>query len=663
MATAPDGGKVLKLSVDAQKYVINFYSAIIAKHNANNSDLNNKMDAIDTAYARYVAGERELSSDGVDRVRNTGCDIFARDNIIPPIVVSQVDSYVAYLADVFLSGSPIFPVVSSPSKRQFADQLETLLDDHSLLGGYPRQLLMFLRDAVKYNYAAIEIEWDEIDQFSAIADFTNQINGTRVNRDTKYFNRIRRLDPRNVIRDSDISPGDVSEHGDYAGYLEVLSRTKLKKFLNKLSLQNKAYNIDKAFMSGASASTASNFRDAPQISNYVNSNHLGTHGVDWEKYFDPLGTSKVSTNTGTSYLKATIYARILPSEFGITAPQKNTPQIWKFIVINDTVLVSAERIISAYDYLPILFGQPLEDGLGYQTQSVAEGEIVFQDAAATLFGIRFAAARRSVSDRALYLADMIDPAAVNSKAAAPKIPVNISALSSKGIRDAYFPIPFDMRGTETTIQDAATIVGFSKDLHGLNNPQQGQFQKGNKSVTEFNTTMAGSENRLRLPAMTLEHQVFSPLKSMLALNIFQFGENSILISQKTGEEVNININELRKQVLSFKLADGFTPKSKLASTEMLTQGLQIISQIPQLQQAYGASLPALFAHIMSLGGVKGLEEYSPDFQQQVQPPQGLQDNTLQQPPTPQAIQQPNIQQQALQQVQQPATALPTLPPP
>src|SRR5690606_28151463 len=99
------------------------------------------------------------------------------------------------------------------------------------------------------------------------------------------------------------------------------------------------------------------------------------------------------------YEKVTLYARIMPADFRIVSPEARTPQIWKLVIINDTVLVEAKRIISAYDHLPILFGQPAEDGLGLQTKSSAEGTIPIQEGATTLFNIRFAAARRSVSDR------------------------------------------------------------------------------------------------------------------------------------------------------------------------------------------------------------------------------------------------------------------------
>lgn len=614
--------KAIRLSLLAQKNIVDFIQGVMTVHNSSIVELSNKMDAIDQAYARYIETGR-LGDGGVDQTAaNTACDVFATDdNVIPPIVVSQVDSYVAYLADVFLSGTPMFPVVSSPAKKVYADQLETLLDDHALLGGYPRQLLMFLRDGVKYNYCAIECPWESIDQFSVLGDYLAE-NNKRIDRSARSFTKIKRLNPRNVIRDHTVLPGDIAEHGDFAGYVEVLSKMKMKRMLNKLSKEGKVYNADVAMASSPGVVAASsNYRQDPQISDYI-SGVGSSSSTNWDSWFSgaPAKGGRPQVPYGAQYEVVKLYVRIMPSDMGISAPQPNTPQIWKFTVVNSTVLISAERIISAYDYLPILFGQPLEDGLGYQTQSVAEGEIGFQDAAATLFNIRFAAARRAVSDRALYVADMINPKHVNSKSAAPKIPVNISALSNKSLADAYHQIPFDMRGTESTIQDAAVIVGFSKELHGLNGPKQGQFQKGNKSVSEWNDTMAGSDNRLRLPALTLEHQVFAPLKSIMVLNIFLYGDNAVLVSQKTGETLEIDIEVLRKQALSFRMADGYTPKSKLASTEMLAQGMQMIGTSQVLQQAYGASLPSMFAHLMSLGGVKGLDEYSPKQPQQAAPP-------------------------------------------
>lgn len=617
-------GKTLKLTVEAQRNVVQWAQNILT---ANKKEVGfyGKMDKIDIAYARYKDKNTDTGSNGKDDRGNVGCgNLFDDDDIVPPIVVSQVDSYVAYLADVFLSGTPMFPVVSNPSNRMYAEQLETLMDDHALLGGYARQFLLFLRDAIKYNYAAIETDWDAISQFSVAGDFETG-TGKKVNRVKKYFTTVRRLNPRNVLRDMSVDPGDIAEKGDYAGYVELLTKMKMKRLLNKLTDEGLVYNADKAILAmntGTTANTA-NYTPNPTISDYV-TNTLGQgNNMNWEMWFNPTGSTARTSSYGSNYELITLYGRILPSDFGITAPQRNIPQIWKFRIVNSNVLISAQRIISAYDYLPILFGQPLEDGMGYQTHSVAESSIAFQEGASTLYNIRFAAARRAVSDRALYVSEMISPADVNSRGPAPKIPVRLSVLSNKTLDSAYKSIPFESRGLETVMQDAQTIVNFGKELSGLNNPRQGQFQKGNKSVMEWTDTMAGSDNRLRLPALLLEHQVFAPFKSIATLNIFQYGENAVLISQKTGEEVKIDIEVLRKQVLAFRVADGYNPKSKLASTDAITGILQLISTSPILQQSYGASLPAMVAHLAQLQGIRGLEEYDPAYKANLQQPAGL----------------------------------------
>jgi len=619
--------QTLRLSKDSQAAIISYVAGVLTAHRAS-AEMHAKMEAIDIAYARYI-------ETGSEDEGQTQCNVFGMDNIIAPIVVSQVDSMVAYLSEIFLSGYPLFPVVSTPKKRKWAEQLETLIDDHAILGGYARQLLMFLRDGVKYNVCAIEADWQPINQFSTISDFQAH-DGRSLNRDAKYLTMLNRIDMYNAVWDKTVNPGDVSRHGDYAGYIEVLSRTKLKRLLNTYAISQEAYNATEALKSTegrmAAGAATLNYHVHPTVSEYI-SPRRPEDQVDWDRYI--LGKDRRAGLMGVdNYEKFTLYARIIPSDFKIIGPQPNTPQIWKFVVINGNVVIHAKRIISAYDNLPILLGQPIEDGLGYQTQSIAESEIGIQKAATTLFNIRFAAARRAVSDRALYDATMINPSDINAPVPAAKIPVRVNALENKTLSSAYEQIPFDLRGTETTIQDAAVLVDFSKQLSGLNNPQQGQFQKGNKSVVEYTDVMGASDSRLRMPALTLEHQVFVPLKEIIKLNIFQYGSKTVVVSQKTGETIEVDLDVLRKEVLSFRVADGYTPKSKLASSDMIIQGLNVIMNSPQLQQAYGSSLPSMFAHMMQLGGVRGLEEYAPENQEQagaVAPPPGLPAQTLQPP--------------------------------
>ena len=436
----PNGPSVPK--EEAQKSIL-AYSQQVLTENKKFSDYISKMEAIDVAYARYIANKDPdtgvVSGQGIDAA-TTPVGAVNLPSTTPPVVVSQVDSMVGYLAEVFLSGYPIFPVVSSPDNKEFAEQLETLLDDHSILGGYARQLLMFLRDGVKYNLSAVEADWSSISQYSLLDDFLSSAK-PKISKDIKKFTKLKRLDPYNLVWDHNVPPGDVSLEGDYAGYVSIMSRTKIKRFLNRLSAEGKAFNVREA-LSSVEGSTEGlpNYRIHPTISDYITA-RKPTDGMNWTMYI--TGSDKESKNQmAGNYEVFTLYARIMPSDFKLFGTEAKTPQIWKFVIINNAVIVQAERIISAYDYLPILFGQPLEDGLGYQTQSIAEANIPFQTAAATLFNIRFNAARRAVSDRALYDSDLISSSDINAPVPAAKIPVKSNSLDqSKKIADAYHQIP------------------------------------------------------------------------------------------------------------------------------------------------------------------------------------------------------------------------------
>lgn len=630
MAKTKEGAIVPK--AEAQKAILQFAQSILIEHKKFSSYLD-KMEAIDVAYARYKANidtaTGVVSEQGIDAA-TTPVGVIGMASTTPPVVVSQVDSMVAYLSEVFLSGVPIFPVVSSPATKKYAEQLETLIDDHATIGGYARQILLFLRDGVKYNFSAIEVDWTSIPQYTML-DETLAPGKNSVKKDNKNFNKLERWDPYNTVWDYNVAPGDVATEGDYAGNIKMMSRTKLKRFLQRLADDKEAFNVREAAKTPnpfTEASALGNYRTHPQVSNYINA-RAPRSSLNWYTWFtgqkDPA-----QTVIDDNFEVFTFYARIIPKELGLDSPAPRTVQIWKFIVVNGSVLVQAKRVMTAYDALPVLFGQPLEDGLGYQTQSIAEGNIPFQQSAETLFNISFNAARRAVSDRALYNKDLIRESDINAPVAAAKIPVKSNSLEGFRLSDAYHQIPFDARGTEGALDSGMRIVQFGKELTGLNGPMQGQFQKGNKSVQEWQDTMGGADARLRLPALILEYQVFQPMKNIIKFNIFQFGDDVELVSQKTGDKLKIDMAELRRQVLSFRIADGYTPKSKLASTDSILTLMQTVGQSQILQQSYGDKLPGMFSHLAQLLGVRGLEEYTPQAQPQQQ-------QTQQTQPVPQAV--------------------------
>jgi len=618
-----------RLTAEAQLSLVKYCTVILNLHQKQQS-LRDKMEFIDIAYARYKASQTD-NNDGVDEspAGQVDCGINL-DEITVPIVVSQVDSYVSYLNDIYLSGYPIFPVISTPNTILEGEQLQAIIDDHATRGRYQRQLALSFKDAVKYNFSAIEVDWCALDLYNFTSNYLEPTNN-KVEQTQYYINKLKSLDSYNTIMDGRVNPVDMPYCGEFAGYIEIMSRVELKRKLAYYESSGNGYHTSQAMTSqlasvnSPAAEVLGYYTEKPQISKLINTRALKNgQMLDWMAYLTEekrrSGIDRMQRMSDI-YEHVNFYASIIPEEHKIfTVPKKGTPQIWKLCFVNHEKLVYAKRIFTIYDMLPIFFSQPLEDGFSYQTMTTAENAIPFQDANSKLFSIRLNAARRAVVDRAIYDSTALNPNDVNSPYPAAKIPFKANALlGGKKIEDIYKSVPFDSKGTETVVQDMRMMSDMADDLNGVNKPQRGQFQKGNKSRKEWDDTMAGSYGRMRNCALMLEYQQILPIKEQIKLNIYQYGVSGNYQNMSTGEVYEIDAKKLetmRKIVNNFKLADGLLPADKIASTEILTGGIQLLSSSQVLQQTMGQMLPKMFLYLLSVGGVRGLEQFMPQVQAQ-----------------------------------------------
>ena len=319
----------------------------------------------------------------------------------------------------------------------------------------------------------------------------------------------------------------------------------------------------------------------------------------------------VGRSTSNTYLVTKMYLRILPSDFLMSdVPNKNTVQTWVCYMVNNEHIISMEPYYGPYGRFGVGSIYPLEDGLEEQTQSYGEMAAPLQDAVTKLFNIRFQQAHRALQDRAVYNPALIRAADVNSPFMGSKIPVIADALTEFDLSRAYYPIPFNSQGTETVLQDAMIITDWQKELSGQNNATRGQMTKGNRTLGEFSSIMGSAENRLRLPALVIETRMMAKIKEVLKLNILMFGQDTEVVSPRTGIPLQVSIENLQKVNLQFQLADGYTPKSKMANTDFLMALMNMISQSQVMQQAVGMQLPAMLAHLAQLGGVNGFDIYA-----------------------------------------------------
>lgn len=568
-----------------------------------------KIRVIDRAYACYVGTSDQSKADekAAQIIDDSGV------HFTTPVVVSQVDSIVAFLSELYLSGYPIFPIVTPPEDAQFGEQLEAIVDDHSIRGRWPRQLNMTFRDGAKYNLCGVELEWAPIGTLNVSKNNASVGSPPQPTLDVEQINRLRNMDMYNLFWDQLVDIPDVTEFGDYVGYNDLWTRGRIKQYISNLTKAGETtMNVRQALESAQGANNdevpRQHYWERPLISNFniLEDINMNTNWMAWALAQD--STDKDRIDYANKYLFTKTYARIVPSDHGLDVPEPNVPQIWKFVAINNSHIVHMKKVISAFDMFPILLGQYTEDGFRQQTKSVAEQQLAIQDATSELVNIRLNSARRSISDRAIYNPALIDPQDVNSRTPAPKIPVKQN-LKGVDLNNAYRSIEFNDSGTARAFDDIFPMLQLSEFMGGLNSARQGGFRSGNRTLGEFNEIMTNSDMRSRMIALSMEYQIFTPLKQQIKGNILlNMGSSSKdLISNRNDRQIAINVEEIRSKLMEFKVADGYLPTSLLANTEVVQAAFNLLMQAPQLQAEY--QLGPLFSHMMSLAGMRGLSKF------------------------------------------------------
>ena len=594
----------LKLGKKAQEGIVQY---LRTARQAQNTIYNMRehFRIIDLAYQR----EQDLTEEQWRaKLANKYGDATKYQNITVPMVMPQVESAVTYQASVFLTGTPLFGVVAPPDQMESATQMETVIDDQAIRGGWVNEFMLVFRDAFKYNFYAMEVDWVQSTTPSLETDIKFSTKEGRPQQIIWEGNRVKRLDPYNTIYDIRVPPHKLHEDGEYAGYTEIMSRIQLKSFM--ASLPGKIIdNVVEAFESGLgttvlSANSYSAPYYIPTVNPDINVNRNTAYGAgefNWLAWAGITGADQSGIQYKNAYQVTTLYARILPVDFGLRVPSSSTPQIWKFIYVNDSVLILAERQTNAHNYLPILCGQGTMDGLSYQTKSLASNVIPLQQLGSAFWNSAIATSRRAIMDRVLYDPSRVSEKHINSANPAAKIPVRPAAYG-KPISEAVHAFPFRADNLGDLASLAGQIQVMADKLDRQNPAKRGEFVKGNKLKAEVDQVMANASGGDQMRAMQLEASLFTPLKEILKLNILQYQGPASLLNQKKDELVPINPVQMRKATMAFKVSDGLVPSEKLISDEAMRDGFQTLANMPNL--AAGYNLPPLFSYLMEIKGAK-----------------------------------------------------------
>lgn len=593
--------QITQITADVER-ALNLYSEKCNGMLLNQFSVRSNLEYIDRQYIR----EADYTTENFRaKIANRIGDKSKLQDVTVPIVMPQVNAALGYLVNVFCTGYPVFGVAANTEQEPAALQMETIIGENAISFGWVRQLIMFFRDGLKYNLHGVEIEWQQKTTASIQTDATAP-SGTKQVTVLRKGNSLRRMDMYNTFYDPRVHPAEIHTEGEFAGYIEMYSRVRLlQKIMDQYPLVPKA-RIDAALATGPitgglSGSGAPYNYYTPMINPWPIMNRGNMQTFDWTAWWQGMSANaKMKQPTfNNAYQLQTMYARIIPDDFGIKTPQSNLPQIWKFLTVNNRVILYAERQTNVHNYLPILFGQPIEDGLDFQTKSYANNVTDMQDIASAFMQGYIASKRRLVGDRVIYDPLRIRKKDIESTNPAAKIPVRPSAYG-RTVAEAVYQFPYRDEQTQTLLNGVETVSKMADNINGQNPAQRGQFVKGNKTLHEYDDIMGHGNSDAQIMGIELEAQVFTPMKEIIKLNILQYQDEDTMYNRDSQQNVKINPVDLRKAAIAFNVSDGMMPTDKVMNSDELSVALQVLGSSPQLAAAY--NMGPLFTYLNQLRG-------------------------------------------------------------
>lgn len=591
---------ISRLNEDTSRQIIT-YAGLMQQSLYSTMNFRGMLATVDRAYMREMDYTKQQT---LSRERNRGGDPNYIQNVTVPIVFSQTEISLSYFINVFLSGYPIFGIAGNPEVSDAALMLNTIVGENSTTARWIPELILFFRDSLKYNLGALEVYWGKKYLTSVSTDITLK-NSSRKNVLTWNGNVIKRIDPYNMFFDTRVAPSRMHDQGEYFGYSELVSKVELISRLRDLPTAISSELEEKAISSqytGGSISEASSaafayYRPLINPLPFNSPNMIGQ--VNWAAWAG-LDKGDNKANTQGSYIWTRVYARIIPADFGFRVPGAKDPQVWQFDIINGQVVVTAERHSDVHNYIPCFMGQPFSDGLDLQTKSFASNVLDYQSLSSALWNGFLASKRRLVGDRVLYDPSRINKDDISSTNPAAKIPVRPSAYG-RPIADSVHMFPYNDRQSDTFLSASEAVLRLANLVNNQNPAQQGQFVKGNKTLREYEDVMGhGNAGNVKM-ALTLEHQVFVPLKQVILLNMLLYQQDTVLYNPDIQDQVPIQAATIRATAAQFKVSDGMEPTSKLMGTEEMMSLFQLLPAVPQVAGEY--HLGGLIEYILKLRSV------------------------------------------------------------
>jgi len=441
-------------------------------------------------------------------------------SIVVPITYATRETLLTYWVAAFMQ-SPIFRYQPShdPNDTVGVMLLENIIEQHSIRSKVGLDMHTMWSDAMTYGVGGVSPTWRVQQGYKSTYE-TGEDGRRRFlgRKEVKQFegNALVSIDPYNMLPDGNVPVTKVQDM-DYFGWT---SRTTYNSLLMEEKNSNgELFNVKYVGVMGSKTSTY--YKNTAQ-----DTGRYAKTGLDPEN---------ASTTMGNPVDIVNMYIWLIPSDYGLG--DGNYPEIWKFEVAGDRIIISAMPLGLDHNMIPVCTMSPDADGHSTLPVSMLEREYPLQHAIDWLWQSHVANVRKSINNMFV-----VDPSLINMGDVVDTKYGGVfrirPAAWGRGVNDAINQLQVQDI-TKGNIQD----IGFLMNIDNLvftSDQAKGVQQRGGERVSaqEARDTRTSFLSKMEKGAKLGAIQAHYDIAYQFASNTIQLLEEDQFIKM-TGESAEI----------------------------------------------------------------------------------------------------------------------------
>lgn len=552
-------------------------------------------DRADAWEAAEKANQSYLPKADSERKQKTDAEEQSYTKLIIPYSYAMQLAAHTYLCSVFLSRPVVFQYEGRSGQGQDEQMAaESLIQHNVTAGGIDANLFFALFDVLQYGIGCVGTYWDrEVHSITTYGKKKVMVEGIEdpeneeeveevIDVEGYEGNKCFTVKPKELIVDPSVGFARFQD-GQFFG-----RRVQLPiKDLMRGQRQGIYFDVDKV----AEDKTKE-----------------GIYG-DNPAYVETEATNPLVMKRRSGYANIwEVYAKVVPAELGLGSNENE--EIWVFTVANSRILIGAAPAGWLHGKYPFDLLLAEFDGYTLSSRGFPEIGAPLNGVMNWLLNSHMYNVSKSINNEYLY-----DPSMINMQDFLdPKPGKRIRIKPAAYGKDVRTFIHQFQQGDYTGrhIQDISLVEQLFQRVFGINEQMLGALsQGGRKTATEVRSSSGFGLNRLKILAEFMSKTFFAPLGNKLLKNAFQMYDKDkmfrLTLSDGKGKfSEGFTIDEIMGEY-HFSPVDGTLPIDRFAQTQIYTELLTAIQQLPQVAGRYDTA--TLFAYIANLAGIKNLSSF------------------------------------------------------